>query len=187
MIDFLRDLLARPGSSRTVILLDKDTTSTPRQYEVRPGYALYAAVIAIVVLAALLVAVVVLTPLRGLVMGRGAEGLRGVAQANAERAAALEDSLTTQYQQIAQLRAIITGEMDDMGDEVLDPSAFTLPDTPVATSPVVPRGEVASADHTQPALPLRTIGPAAEGGPARDTRAAVGLPRWLPAAGVATR
>ena len=40
----------------------------------------------------------------------------------------LEDSLALQYQQIAQLRAIITGEMDDLGEDVLDPAAFALPD-----------------------------------------------------------
>ena len=136
--------------------------STPRQYEVRPGYALYAVVIGVVVLAAVLIAVVVLTPLRGLLAGPGAGELRGVAEGNAQRAAALEDSLTVQYQQIEQLRAIITGDMDAMGDGALDPEAFALPEDPEA----VPPGDVAPASgasrevHEQPALPMRTLGPA---------------------------
>lgn len=162
MTDFLRDLLARPGSTRTVILLEPDTMSTPRQYEVRPGYALYAAVIGVVLLAALLVAVVVLTPLRALLAGPGGGELRSVAEVNAQRAAALEDSLTVQYQQIAQLRAIITGEADEMGEAVLDPDSFVLPEAVEGTTTVdEPAASGADRDdHAQPALPLQSLGPA---------------------------
>jgi murein DD-endopeptidase MepM/ murein hydrolase activator NlpD len=123
MTDFLRDLLARPGAARTVILLEPDTMSAPRQYEVRPGYALYGAVIAVVVVAAVLVAAAVLTPLRGALVGPGADVLRAAAERNAARAVALEDSVTAQYEQIAQLRAIITGETDSTGSPALDPGA----------------------------------------------------------------
>lgn len=63
----------------------------------RPGYALYAAVIGTVLLAALLIAVAVLTPMRGLILGPGTSQLRGVASENARRASALEDSLAVQY------------------------------------------------------------------------------------------
>jgi len=192
VIDFLRDLFSQPGSARTVIVLEPDTMSTPRQYEVRPGYALYAAVIGIVVLGALLVASIVLTPLRGLILGPGTGELRGVAETNARRAEALEDSLALQYQQIAQLRAIITGEMDDLGDDVLDPAAFSLlasdslPDTPEA-GPPAPGG----GDQAQPALPLRTLGPASDA--ERDARAArayldgLRLPALPPVDGVPSR
>ena len=147
--------------------------STPRQYEVRPGYALYAAVIGTVVLAALLIAAIVLTPLRGLILGPGTGELRTVASDNARRASALEDSLAIQYQQIAQLRAIVTGEMDDLGDSALDPSAFTLPDVgdvpagdaPEASQPSAPRTTDTperTSDHQQPALPMRSLGPAGD-------------------------
>ncbi|WP_420455062.1 M23 family metallopeptidase [Rubrivirga sp.] len=193
MTDFLRDLFSRPGASRTVILLEPDTMSTPRQYEVRPGLALYAAVIGVVVLGALVVAAVVLTPLRGLILGPGTGELRGVAEANARRAAALEDSLALQYQQIAQLRAIITGEIDDLGDDVLDPSAFALPD-PGAVAPEAPSEAspaVDQGDHAQPALPLSTLGPA--GDAERDVRAAqayldgLRVPALPPVDGVVSR
>ncbi|MEM0963653.1 MAG: M23 family metallopeptidase [Bacteroidota bacterium] len=166
MTDFLRDLFGRPGSARTVIVLEPDTMSTPRQYEVRPGYALYAGVIGIVVLGALMVAAIVLTPLRGLILGPGTTELRGVAEANAQRADALEDSLAVQTELMAQLRSIITG---DLGDAVtLDPAAFDSPSSPggaeVALEPAPP------SDHIQPALSLRTLGPA--GDSERDVRAA---------------
>ena len=185
MTDFLRDLFGRPGSARTVIVMEPDTMSTPRQYEVRPGYALYAAVIGIVVLGGVAVAAILLTPLRGFVLGPGTGELRGVAEANAQRAAALEDSLALQYQQMAQLRAIITGDMDDVG--TLDPTAFALPDDDM---PPPPEGEVTGGDHAQPALPLRTL-PASSG--ERDARGAerylegLRLPALPPVDGVTSR
>lgn len=139
--------------------------STPRQYEVRPGYALYAGVIGVVVLGALLVAAIVLTPLRGLVLGPGTSELRGTAEANAQRAAALEDSLAIQIQQMDQLRAIITG--DDVPISDLDPSEFAVPDTGELAPTPESGGE--DSDHTQPALPLQTLGPATDA--ERDVRA----------------
>ncbi len=195
MTDLFRDLFANPGAARTVIVLEPDTMSTPRQYEVRPGYALYAGIIGIVVLGALLVAAVVLTPLRGLILGPGTGELRGVAEANAERAAALEDSLAVQYQQMAQLRAIITGDMDALGDDVLDPAAFELPDPDslAASAPrtASPRAPAEAGDHAQPALPLPTLGPAGDG--PRDARGArayldgLRLPALPPVDGVESR
>ena len=195
MTDFLRDVFSRPGVARTVIVLEADTMSTPRQYEVRPGHALYAAVIGIVVLAAFLIALVVLTPLRGLALGPGAGELRAEASETARRAAALEDSLAVRSQQIAQLRAIVTGEMDGLGDDALDPSSFALPDPGPAAAdgdgPPPPASEGRSRDHAQPALPLNTLGPAT--GQARDARAAAGyldglrLPALPPVDGVRSR
>ena len=193
MTDFLRDLFSRPGAPRTVIVLEPDTMSTPRQYEVRPGYALYAAVIGAVLLAALAIAAVVLTPLRGLVLGPGTGQLRVVASDNARRAAALEDSLAIQYQQMAQLRAIITGEMDDLNDGALDPSAFSLPDVADLPGPPGPGGPAASraSDHVEPALPMSALGPA--GDAPRDRQAAsayldgLRLPARPPVDGVLSR
>ena len=193
MTDFLRDLFSRPGAPRTVIVLEPDTMSTPRQYEVRPGYALYAAVIGAVLLAALAIAAVVLTPLRGLVLGPGTGQLRVVASDNARRAAALEDSLAIQYQQMAQLRAIITGEMDDLNDGALDPSAFSLPDVADLPGPPGPGDPAASraSDHVEPALPMSALGPA--GDAPRDRQAAsayldgLRLPARPPVDGVLSR
>ena len=160
--DFLRDLFSRPGAVRTVIVLEPDSASAPRQYEVRPGVALYGAVIGSVLLAVALVAAIVLTSLRGLLLGPDVRSLRTVASANAQRAAALEDSLSLQYQQIAQLRAIITGEIDDLGERALDPSSFSLPDLgdrPDLEAPASLPAQGLARDHRQPALPLSALGP----------------------------
>ena len=163
MLDFLRNLFSRPGATRTVILLEPDTMSTPRQYEVRPTYAAYAAVIAVVLGAALLIAVAVLTPLRRVIAGPGAGELRGIAEQNASRASALEDSLTAQYRQIAQLRALITGDLSDLGDAALDPEAIPLPNVDTVT--LAPRPTPAPAPPSvsdlppAPALRARGEGP----------------------------
>ena len=177
-------------------MLEADTTSTPRQYEVRPGYALYAAVIGIVGLAAFLIALVVLTPIRGMILGPGTGRLREAATDNARRAAALEDSLAVQYQQMAQLRAVITGEMDEMGEDALDPASFALPDLgpealPAGEPPPPAPAPEGNRDRAQPALPLNTLGPAGRG--PRDARAAADyldglrLPALPPVDGVRSR
>lgn len=152
MIDFWRDLFGRPGASRTVILLEPDSMSAPRQYEVRTGHAVYAAIIATVGLGALLVAAAVLTPLRGLLVGPGAGELRVVAERNAARASALEDSLAAQDEQVDLLRALITG----------DPASETAGDD----------APNAAAENPAPGVPAEVEAPAAPVGDAEPERRA---------------
>ena len=180
MTDFLRDLFSRPGATRTVVLLEPETMSTPRQYEVRPGLALYAGIIAVVALAALLVALLVLTPLRGLLGGADAGELRAVAQTNAARAEALEDSLLVQYQQIEQLRALITGEADALGATPLDASALALPD-PESKPDALP-----GTDAPAVAPRALTAGPGSDGAAERYL-AGLRLPALPPLDGVVSR
>ena len=149
MISFLRDLFERPGVARTVILIEPDSMSAPRQYEVRPGAALYVLVIAVVAVAALLVAAAVLTPLRGALVGPGAGELRATAERNAARAAALEDSLVAQVEQIDLLRGLITGEPSgEVSAESSDSTSAA--DAPASAGPVPV--EAAPADEGREAL-----------------------------------
>ena len=166
MLNFLRDLFSRPGATRTVILLEQDTMSTPRQYEVRPSYAAYAAVIGTVLLSSLLIVLVVLTPLRRVLAGPSTGELRDTAEDNAIRAAALEDSLEVQYRQISQLRALITGDLTD--EAMLDPESVVLPsedelselgDTPRPVAPEAPR----QASGEPSGLSLRALRARGEG------------------------
>ena len=155
MTDFLRDLFSRPGATRTVVLLEPETMSTPRQYEVRPGLAVYAAIIGVVLLAALLVALAVLTPLRGVLGGGDTPEMRAAAQANAARAEALEDSVLAQYQQIEQLRALITGEADALGAAPLDAGTLALPDLEDAATAAAPLPAAAPDAGPPPTLGTR--------------------------------
>lgn len=185
MIDFLRDLFSRPGATRTVVVLEPETMSTPRQYEVRPGLAIYAGIIATVGLGAILVATLVLTPLRGLIGGADTGELRAVAQANAARAEALEDSVLFQYQQIEQLRALITGEADALGGTPLDASALALPE--VDTVGPLPSLAPSATDISDTAP--RALGPVGEGasGAAERYLAGLRLPALPPLDGVLSR
>ena len=190
MLDFLRDLFSRPGAPRTVILLEPDTMSAPRQYEVRPGGALYGLVIGVVLAAVALVAVVLLTPLRGLVYGPAPEQLRGVAESNALRADALEDSLGVQKEQIAQLRAIITG-----GDAPFDTVPAPGPSLgPPPSTPAAPPAPAAAAPEVLPGpgatLPLRSLragGTGADGARARAYLSGLRLPALPPLSGTLSR
>ncbi len=112
--------------------------STPRQYEVRPGYALYAGSAGVMLLASVVVAVLVVTPLRSHLGGASEAELRILAEQSASRAAALEDSLGVQTEQLAVLRAIITGDSSATARP-----ADGLAGKPVAVPAAVDAGEQA--------------------------------------------
>lgn len=196
MLDFFRDLFSRPGASRTVILMEPDTMSAPRQYEVRPGHAVYAAIIGVVLLAAVLVALVVLTPLRGLFGGASAGEMRLMAETNARRAAAFEDSLTVQAEQIDLLRAIITGGDDSLSvpPEEVGPASLAassvdlegpagLDAGPVLASPPPTAGEPSSGPGR---LALRSLG-SGDRATAEAYLGALRLPSLPPLDGVVSR
>ena len=105
MLRLLRDLLARPGRTRTVLLLDPDAAAPPRRYDVRPERTLYAVGAAAALVVGAAVAVAAWAALRP-----DTDDLRAAARASAVRAAALQDSLAAQAEQVALLRAFITGE-----------------------------------------------------------------------------
>ena len=166
MTDFLRDLLSRPGAARTVIVLEPDSMSAPRQYEVRPGVAVYAAVIAVVVGAAVLVAAAVLTPLRGVLLGPGTAEVRAAAEQSAARAEALEDSLAVQSEQIGLLRMLITGEGDPdapadiVADAVADAGAAISASTVFETPPPAEEPGPPARPSGSDADPVRLAGTA---------------------------
>jgi len=191
MLEFLRDLFSRPGAPRTVILLEPDTMNAPRQYEVRPTSSLYAVVIGVVLASIALVVLILLTPLRGLVYGPAPEQLRGVAESNALRAEALEDSLAVQQEQIAQLRTIITGE-GDIAVEPLGDDDVPLASAPVVDSsgPVSPPPAREILPRTRPTLPLRSLQTNVEGADAARAEAYLSglrLPSLPPLSGVLSR
>ena len=189
MIPFLRDLLERPGVARTVILIEPDSMSAPRQYEVRPGAALYVLVIAVVAVAALLVAAAVLTPLRGALVGPGAGELRATAERNAARAAALEDSLVAQVEQIDLLRGLITGEASgEVSAESSDSTSASGAPASAGPVPAVPadggREALAAAQaptRSGPESALRLVGAA------ETYLAGIRAPARLPLDGVVSR
>lgn len=152
MTSFLLDLAQSSDAPRTVIVMDENGIENPRQYEIRPRRLLYLLGGAAGLLALLLLALVLLTPIRRVFLGPDPEVLRETARMNAIRAAALEDSLALQDEFLTQLRTAI------IGDEAPPDTAAPAPDS--AAPPVrevAPELTTAPpsddwADHEQPAL-----------------------------------
>ena len=136
--------------------------AAPHQYEVRPQNLALLAVGAVSAVAVLLILLLFLTPLRRLVVGPDLEEYRSMAELNARRAAAFEDSVALQYRQISQLRALITGDLDSLTTAVPVMDDPTLPEPAEAeavlgvTLPEEPASEDWT-DHQQPALSLRWL------------------------------
>ena len=195
MTDFLRDLFGRPGTRRTVILMEPDATGTPRRYEVRPSLLILTVAGGIAVLAVVLSAIAALGPGRLLPAGPSADELRHVAETNAARATALEDSLTLQSQQIVQLQALIMGESADLRSSDLGPPPAPLPTNSGGPLPADAASRPPSlyGDGDAIAFPLRSLGPAGSGDAPRDVAAVASyldglrLPAAAPVDGVLSR
>ncbi len=196
MLSFFRDFFARPGASRTVILLEPDTMAAPRQYEVQPGRVLVAVSAAGAALALLFIALLLLTPLRRVVAGPSLDEYRAMAELNARRAAAFEDSVALQYRQISQLRALITGDLDSLTAPLLAADDPTLPEEAEAEAVLGVSLDDAPPsadwrDHEQPALPLRWLDASGDAPPpgsaAEAYLASLRLPALPPVDGFVSR
>lgn len=123
MLPFFRDLTSDLHRPRTVIVVDEAGTAPPRQYQLDPKRFLLASGGLTLAVAAVLTALIVLTPIRQIFLGPDPEVLRESARMTAMRAAALSDSLQMQREYLAVLRATLTGVTDtiipldeDLGD-----------------------------------------------------------------------
>lgn len=159
MPSFLGEFTRGADGSYTVIVMDEDGMEQPRQYQVKPRTVLFQVAGLVVSLSLLLVALVVLTPARGLIPGFGTEAMRQDARMNVLRLEALQDSLAAQQEYMQQLRRLLVGDFD--------PSQVAAPaDVPAEPVPVAEQDQTESpaepqspnwADHEQPALPVATM------------------------------
>lgn len=169
MTSFLIDLAKEADKTHTVIVVDESGVGHPRQYQIQPRRILYLVAAAGGVFALLLVALIVWTPVRSLVLGPDPEELRETARVNVIRAAALEDSLALQNEYLERLRSAIVGDLEEEAEtaESDDGDAVPPAETPTPEAPTAPRSED-WADHEQPALALGRL--------AADRRAEVSGP-----------
>lgn len=112
MFSFLSEFTRDVDSPSTFIVMDADGLDQPRHYKVLPRNVLFlvgggAAVVAIVLLA-----FVVLTPIREIIPGYGTAEMRQDARLNVLRINALQDSLDAQQRYMTQLRQLMLGEID---------------------------------------------------------------------------
>lgn len=154
MTSFLLDLLQGPDAPRTVIVMDEGGIEDPRQFVIRPRRILYLMAGASGLLALLLVALVLLTPIRRVFLGPDPEVLRETVRLNTLRAAALEDSLALQDEYLAQLRTAIVGEESTVEEDGSEADSVAAPVPEVAPAPPAKPRSDDWADHEQPALPM---------------------------------
>jgi len=114
MWSFLSDLLRRPESTQTVVVMDDQEVGHTRRYKVRPKRLVTAWAGSLVVVLLLGASLVAFTPLRTFIPGYGTEELRRNARLNAIRVSALQDSVAVQRRYIQRLQQLLTGQVDSV-------------------------------------------------------------------------
>jgi murein DD-endopeptidase MepM/ murein hydrolase activator NlpD len=114
MWSFLTDLLRRPESTQTVVVMDDQEVGHTRRYRVRPKRLVVAWAGSLLVVLLLGASLVAFTPLRTFIPGYGTEELKRNARLNAIRVSALQDSVAVQRRYIQRLQQLLTGQVDSI-------------------------------------------------------------------------
>lgn len=156
MWTFLTEFLRRTDDAVTVLVMDEAYREQPRRYVVQPRQLLWVLGGGMAAAVVVLVAVIVLTPLREWLPGYGGSEMRRDAQSAAMRLAAMRDSLEAQQQHLSHLQQLMTGQIDSGAV----PTTRVVPPGRVSTETADMTGEPASDDwddHEQPALPVARL------------------------------
>jgi murein DD-endopeptidase MepM/ murein hydrolase activator NlpD len=165
MWSFLTDLLRRPGTTHTVVVMDEEEVGRTRRYHVRPGRLVMVWGISLLLVGVAGASLLAFTPLRTFIPGYGTEQLRRNARLNAIRVAALQDSVTVQRHYIKRLQQLVTGQVDSVARTASQeaPSVSSAP-SPTADRRAVPEPALTSESedegseeavrqvHSQPAI-----------------------------------
>ena len=156
MWSFLSDLLRRPGSSHTVVVMDDREVGRTRRYDVRPKGLLAAWGGSLVVMLIVGASLLAFTPLRTFIPGYGTEQLKRNARLNAIRVSALQDSVAVQRHYIRRLQQLVTGQVDSLARTAARGTPSPPQPTPEPTDERRPLPEPSGAGgdetHEQPAL-----------------------------------
>ncbi|GIV60821.1 M23 family metallopeptidase [Rhodocaloribacter litoris] len=157
MFSFLSEFIRDPHGTYTVMVMDEAGLEPLRSYRVQPRRLLLGWVATVLGLTLLLLALLVLTPLREWVPGYGTAEMQRSARLNALRLAALQDSLAAQQRYMQQLRTLVLGPLDSslVGQDRPPEPAFAVAGelAEVAVDPLSKDWQ----DHTQPALALERL------------------------------
>ena len=190
LFSFLKEFTRNTDATYTVIVMDDEQMEQPRRYRVKPLHVWLLAATVIVAFSIILVALLVLTPIREVVPGYGTAELRRSARLNDLRLVALQDSLATQQQYLAQLRHLITGEVDST---YVPASPRQMADRLASGDEYQPTESITEnwSDHEQPAVSVVSIaGPTArplEPGAGAKYISSLQLPTPPPVGGFLTR
>lgn len=189
LFSFLSEFTRNAEGSYTVIVMDEEQMEQPRQYDVRPRDVAKVVATVLVISCVLLMFIVALTPVRQLIPGYGSAELRRSARLNSLRLVALQDSLEAQQQYLAQLRHLLTGEVDSAFANYFETADSSLE---AATYVQSPAGTSADwADHEQPAVSVISISTPAtrpmDSSAGSRYLSSLQLPALAPVSGFATR
>lgn len=114
MWSFLIDLLRRPGSTHTVVVMDDEKVGRTRRYQVQPKRLVAIWGASLLLFGMLGASLLSFTPLRTFIPGYGTEEVQRSARLNAIRVSALKDSVAAQRHYIKRLQQLITGQVDSV-------------------------------------------------------------------------
>ena len=112
MFSFLSEFTRDVDAPSTIIVMDAEGYEQPRHYRVVPRHVLFFGVFSAMGLTALLLCVIIFTPLKELIPGYGTAEMRRTARLNELRVIALHDSLEAQDRYASQLRNLMLGHAD---------------------------------------------------------------------------
>lgn len=153
MFSFLSEFTRDVDSPSTFIVMDADGLDQPRHYKVVPRNVMFLVAGSAAGMALVVLAVLVLTPIREIIPGYGTAEMRQDARLNELRLSALQDSLDAQQRYMSQLRQLMLGEVDST-------AAVPSPPEPAAANEQVETPFESSSnwtDHQQPALVLERL------------------------------
>lgn len=183
MWSFLTDLLRRPASTHTVVVMDDEAVGRTRRYQIQPKRLLAVWGVSLLFVGAIGASVLAFTPLRTFVPGYGTEEMRRNARLNAIRVAALQDSVTVQRHYIKRLQQLVTGQVDSAAraaePETPTPRRTASPErsSPRSAPNTSPSGERTQA-HDQPAISASSF--PVRGGTENYVRPSLSLPIQAP-------
>jgi murein DD-endopeptidase MepM/ murein hydrolase activator NlpD len=140
MLSFLREFIRTPQATHTVLLVAENSLEAPRSYQLRSAGVLAGLLACMLVPGLLLVALLVLTPLRELIPGYTADDVRREALQHTTRLAALEDSLRLQQEYAELLRSLLMGQPTSALPG--DTSRRALPDADTVLPTLLPPEDV---------------------------------------------
>ncbi|MEQ9105785.1 MAG: M23 family metallopeptidase [Rhodothermales bacterium] len=190
MFSLLREFIRRIGRPLTVIVMDSDDLEPPTQFGMNPAHLLGAIGASVLACSVILVALITLTPVRGLLPGYASVDIHRDAVQNDMRLQAMADSLARQQEYVNRLRDMILGRVDTtmarratVYEETPPPNDFGFSE-PLATDNW--------ADHEQPAvafqaLRTRRVADSPDPGSRPSMLSALSLPALPPVTGVLTR
>lgn len=153
---FLSEFTRNTDGAFTVIVMDDEQMEQPRQHQVRPRQVMALLGSTVLLASLLVIALIVLTPIKEFIPGYGTAELRSEARLNSLRLAALQDSLEVQERYLGQLRHLVMGDIDSAFVSTgLDADSALAADLP-------PRNPYASptenwTDHAQPAVSMASV------------------------------